>query len=173
MDADEVARQVVRPGKPALEEITARFGSEVLGSDGTLDRAELGAVVFDDPGARAALESILHPRIYAELAERLKRMDPGRIRVVEAALLVETLSTARRWLKLDVLVVVTCSEAAQSERLRAKGLAAEQAEDRIRSQVPREERAGYADYVLHNDGSLDDLRAQVVDLWNRLTVGGP
>lgn len=171
VDADQVAREVVRPGAPAFQEIVDRFGTHVLSPDGTLDRAQLGAVVFGDAAARADLERILHPRIYAALADRLERMDRERMRVVEAALLVETLDEARRWLQLDALVVVTCSEPAQLARLRAKGLTAAQAEDRIRSQMATEEKTAHADYVLRNDGSLDDLQAQVSVLWDRLVAG--
>lgn len=167
-DADEVARAVARPGEPALREIVDRFGPRVQRPDGTLDRAELGELVFDDPAARADLERILHPRIYAELARRLERMDPQRVRVVEAALLVETLSQARRWLKLDVVVVVTCSEQTQLARLRARGLTAEQARGRIGAQMPLREKLDHADYVLDNDGSLQDLEAQVTALWEQL-----
>lgn len=168
MDADQVAREIVLPGAPAFQEIVDRFGLHVLSPDGTLDRAKLGVVVFGDASARADLEMILHPRIYAALADRLKRMDGRRMRVVEAALLVETLDEARRWLQLHALVVVTCSESTQLARLRAKGLTAAQAERRIRSQMATEEKAAQADHVLYNDGSLDDLRAQVSVLWDRL-----
>lgn len=168
VDADEVARAVVQPGEPVLREIVERFGARVQRPDGTLDRAGLGALVFDDSEARADLERILHPRIYAELAHRLERMDPQRVRVVEAALLVETLSQARRWLKLDVLVVVTCSQQTQLARMRARGLTDEQARRRIRAQMPLRDKLDHADYVLDNDGSLQDLEVQVTALWERL-----
>lgn len=171
VDADQVAREVVRPGAPAFQEIVDRFGVHVLNPDGTLDRVKLGRVVFGDPSARADLEKILHPRIYAALAGRLERMDRRRMRVVEAALLVETLEEARRWLQLDTLVVVACSKATQLARLRAKGLTTAQAERRMRSQMATEEKSARADHVLHNDGSLDDLQAQVSALWDRLNAG--
>lgn len=172
-DADEVARSIVRPGQPALEEIAARFGAAVLNSDGTLNRRELGAVVFSDPAARRDLEAILHPRIFAELAARLAGMDPGRPRVVEAALLVETLPEARRVLGLDVLMVVTCPQEIQRDRLAAQGMTAEEADRRIRAQIPAAERVRPADYVIYNDADIEHLRRQVDRLWRELTDDAP
>lgn len=171
VDADQVAREVVKPGRPGLRRLVERFGRGVLRPDGTLDRPQLAALAFGDDGARAEIEEILHPLIYAELADRLDRMDPQRPRVVEAALLVETLADARRWLRLDVLVVVDAPEPAQVERLQARGLTRQQARERIRAQLPAARRIDPADYVIDNSGSLEELERRVDALWQELGKG--
>lgn len=169
-DADEAAREVVKPGRPAFEELVQLLGTSVVLASGTLNRTRLAELIFDDPVARAEVEAVLHPRIYAELANRLGQMDPHRVRVVEAALLVETLSQARRWLQFDVLVVVTCSKAIQLKRLTSRGLTQDEAELRIQAQATPEERARHADYLIRNDGPPEELAPQVAALWDQLSA---
>ncbi len=161
IDADRLAREAVEPDRPAFREVVAAFGPEVLGPDGRLDRARLGAIVFADPAARARLEAIIHPRVFeaerAWLAD-LARKDPGGIAVVDAALLLE--SQNFRW--MDAVVVVGAPREAQIERLvKSRELSRAEAEARVAAQWPLERKRAFADYEIDNGGSLEATRAQV------------
>jgi dephospho-CoA kinase len=167
-DADRIAREVVEPGRPALAAVVAEFGPTVLRSDGTLDRAALGAIVFADATRRARLEAILHPPIVAE-QDRLIReagaRDANAVVIVDAALMIESGGYKR----FDVLIVVHCDEAVQLERLmRRSGLTREQARARIDAQMPQREKLRFADHAIDTTGTLDDVRRQVEALWREL-----
>jgi dephospho-CoA kinase len=161
IDADLLAREVVRPGEPALRAIVEAFGAEVLRSDGTLDRTRLGALVFADPARRRALEAITHPLIQArrqaELDALAARGHTGLV-IQDAALLIEVGGAAH----VDRLVVVDATPEVQLERLIGRDrLDRAEAERRIRSQMPLAEKVRLAHYVIDNSGSLDETRAQV------------
>lgn len=165
LDLDAVAREVVEPGTPALAAIAARWPAVVVG--GVLDRAALGAVVFADPEARAALEGITHPAIRARtddwLAAQAARGEP--VAVVEAALLVET----GAWRRHDALLVVTCSPAVQRARLQARDrCSVDAAESRIAAQLPLPEKERLATAVIRNDGDEADLEAATRAAWDRV-----
>lgn len=167
VDADEVARAVVAPGSAGLAAVAARFGAGVLRPDGSLDRAALGALVFGDPAARAALEGITHPLIAAESARRVAEAlaGPAPLVVYDAALLVES----GRAEQFRPLVVVWASPEVQRARLVARdGLSAEQAEGRLRAQLSTERKRALADFVVENDGDLAALDEEVGRLWGRL-----
>ena len=171
VDADELAREVVRPGTPALAEIVAAFGDGVLLPDGALDRKRLGVRVFSDEAARHRLNAITHPRIAEESARRLAALAAGGapFAFYEAALLVE--SGADRFAGL---VVVEADPARQRERVvRRDGVDAAEADRRIQAQATPARRRAAADVVLLNDGDLAALEAQVRVLYDRLTAGGP
>jgi dephospho-CoA kinase len=160
IDADLLAREVVEPGQPALAELRARFGDEVIGPDGRLDRKALGARVFADPGARAALEGITHPRIAARTQEEIARWADRGAKVVfyEAALLVE--NQAYRW--LDGLVVVSAPPEVQLARVMARdGLDEPAARARIASQLPLARKLEHATWVIDNAGTRADAAAQL------------
>jgi dephospho-CoA kinase len=170
IDADRLAREVVEPGRPAFDEIVSAFGREVVGADGRLDRARLGAIVFADPEARRRLEAIVHPRVFeaerAALAE-LARARPGSVAVVDAALLLE--SGNHRW--MDAVVLVAAPRETQIARLMARnGLTRAEAEARLAAQWPLEAKRPYADYEIDNGGSLDRTRRQVAELVAALEV---
>lgn len=171
VDADQLARRVVEPGRPALEQIREAFGDEVLGPDGFLDRAALAAVVFGDPGARARLEAIVHPRVAEEAEREVKRLlaeTPGGVVVYDVPLLYETGAAGR----FDLVAVVYVPRAEQLRRLRARdGLSQEDAERRLASQLDIEEKARRADALLDNQGSREELRAQVLELIRRAREG--
>ncbi|KAA2284933.1 dephospho-CoA kinase [Arenimonas fontis] len=159
-DADLAARVVVEPGQPALAEVVAAFGPEVLQPDGRLDRATMRQRVFADPVARKRLEGLLHPRI----RERLKvecAQAPGPYVVVAIPLLAEGGGRAAYpW--LDRVLVVDVPEAVQTARLRARdGIEAGLAQRMIAAQASRAQRLALADDVIVNDGSPADLRAAV------------
>ena len=157
LDADVVARELVEPGEPALAEIAAQFGRELLLPDGRLDRSRMRAVVFEQPAQRARLERILHPRV-AEVLARRAAACVAPIVVVAVPLLAEV----GRYPWLDQVVVVDAAPALQRERLRERDRAsAELAERMIAAQAPRAARLALADHVLCNSGTRAALGAQV------------
>lgn len=164
LDLDQVAREVVEPGQPALAEIAARWPEVVV--DGRLDRASLGRRVLADPGARRALEAITHPRIW-ERAEAWIAAQTAPVCVIEAALMVETGS----YVRYDRLVVVTCDPEIQVARLMARNaIDRSSAEKWIATQMPVAEKERVAHHVIRNDGSDEDLRAAVAATWEQLTA---
>lgn len=167
VDADRVAREVVAPGSEALDEIVKAFGEDVRRADGTLDRERLGGIVFRDPGARARLEAITHPRIGKRSAERiaLAMQSASPYVVYDAPLLVEV--SGHRG--LDALIVVAASEAQQIERAVARdGMTQEEAKRRITAQLPLADKVALADYVVQNDRSLAELEAATRDVHMRI-----
>jgi dephospho-CoA kinase len=159
--ADEVAREVTKAGSPALMEIARTFGAEFLRADGELDRKRLGSVVFSNADARRRLEAITHPRIFAGLRERIAKseaLNPSGLIVVEAPLLFE--AGMADWFDA-VLTVVSRREVALSRLEENRGLSNVEAAARIASQMPLEAKAARSDFVLQNDGSVDELAAGV------------
>ena len=166
VDADQIAREVVQPGRPAHREIAERFPG-VIGSDGALDRKALAALVFNDSREREALNQITHPRIAEEVSARLGALaSAGRpLAVYEAALIVE--NGLHRG--LDGLIVVTAPEEAQIARLKARdGMSEAEARARIAAQLPAADKLRHATYVIDNQGSEADLAAQVDRLLEKL-----
>lgn len=169
IDADQLARQVVEPGTPALADVVARFGEDVLDDDGRLDRQKLGAIVFNDDEARAALNAIVHPRIAeASQAAIAAHVAAGAKAVVyEAALLVE--NEAYGW--MHALVVVSLPEDEQRRRLMARDdISADEADARLRSQLPLADKVAVADYVIDNSGTLEQTRRQTEQVWAAVTA---
>jgi dephospho-CoA kinase len=172
IDADVLARQVVEPGTPGLAAVVQRFGADVLGADGRLNRAALGRLVFADPEARRDLEGIVHPAVRARAAAIEADADPDAVIVHVIPLLVETGQQA----DYDVLVVVDVDPERQLQRLQQRsGLDADAASARIAAQASRAARLAVADVVLHNDAGIEDLADQVDRLWldlrTRATTG--
>lgn len=165
IDYDLLARDVVAPGSPVLEDIAARFGRGVIAPDGSLDRPALGMIVFADPQALSDLNSITHPAIGRLSVERQDAAGPDAIVVHDNALLVETGAA-----KLcDVVVVVDLPTELQVERLMTnRGMTEADARARIGAQASREERTGAADLVIDNAGSQDELVGTVGGLWDEL-----
>jgi len=169
VDADLVARQVVEPGQPALADLVARFGSQILGADGRLDRKALGERVFADPAARADLNRITHPRIaaasQAEIARHVQHGAP--VVFYEAALLVE--NRAHEW--LDAVIVVAAPPDVQKVRLMARdGLDEAAALARLAAQLPLEDKLKVATWVIDNHGDRVALAAQIDALWRDLAA---
>jgi dephospho-CoA kinase len=163
VDADQLARDVVRKGEPSLREIAARFGEAVLLPDGSLDRKALAARVFQNPAERAALNAIVHPRIAQASAAKMAALaEAGQeVAVYEAALLVENgLADS-----FAGLIVVVAPEEEQLARLVLRdGMSEAEARARLSAQLPAAEKVKRATYVLDNRGSLTDLEAQVARL---------
>ena len=170
IDADQVARDVLEPGQPALVAVIARFGSGLVGPDGSLDRAALGRIVFADPAALRDLEAIVHPavrpRILAAIAQAAAE---GVVAVViEAIKLVEGGLAAL----CDEVWLVTCDPAVQRERVVGRGTEPADAERRIAAQGDLTERLRpAATRVIDTSGTLADTRAIVADAYEATRVG--
>ena len=161
VDSDELAREVVQPGQPALKEIREAFGGEFIKDDGQLDRAKMAARVFSDDIAREQLEGIIHPRVRERWQvcnnEWRSAGDRG---VVVIPLLYEVNAEAN----FDNVLCVACTRGTQCQRLFERGLSEEQIEQRIATQLPITEKMERADHVLWNEGGLEALRAQLKQL---------
>ncbi len=168
IDADAVAREVVAPGSPALNELIKNFGNDILQNDGTLDRGRLAGVVFADEGQRTLLNSILHPYIIAEQDQRLREWeaeDPSGIGVIDAALMIESGGYQR----FDKLIVVHCRPEVQLERLMSRNnLNLAEARRRISSQMSQEEKKRFADYLIDTSNGFADTRRQTELVYNEL-----
>jgi dephospho-CoA kinase len=167
-DADLLAREAVEPGTPGHAAVIERFGADVLAPGGELDREALASIVFADPSARRDLEEIVHPevrRLFAEGSEAYR--DSDRVVVFSAPLLVETgMHTA-----FEILVVVSATVATQIERLmRQRGMSESSIRARIEAQAPLEDKAAVADFLVDNEGTLEELESQVDRLWNDLSA---
>lgn len=166
VDADAIAREIVRPGQPALAEIRAEFGAAVIAADGGLDRAALAGIVFADADRLAALNAITHPRIAARTAELIAAAPAGAVVVYDMPLLVEN-GLTDGW---DLVVVVDAPDEVRRDRLvRLRGMDPADADARMAAQATRERRLAVADVVLDNAGTVEDLDAQVDALWRRLS----
>ena len=159
VDTDDLARKVVEPGQPALAEILAAFGPEMIGPDGRLRRDEMARRVFADSAARQQLEGILHPRIRELWRAQVEvwRAEGRPLALVVIPLLFETKAEA----ELDATICVACSAATQHERLRSRGWTPEQIEQRLQAQLPTEQKIARADYLIWTEGSLDVHAAQI------------
>ena len=176
IDADRLARDAVAPGSPGLLEVVRAFGEEVLDPDGALDRKRMAARVFADPAARQRLEAIVHPRVRDAMAAEVQRLSGAGASLViyDVPLLYE----AGRERDVEAVVVVWAPHEAQLARLAARdGLSSAEAEARISAQLPLDEKARRADFVVVNDGTLEALSAKadalLSDLSQNLPKGTP
>jgi dephospho-CoA kinase len=166
VDADAIAREVVEPGTPAWSKIVEHFGAEVLLADKQIDRAALGEIAFNDRTKLALLNEIQHPEIMRRIADRLEELkDTEHVVVADVPLLIEVGATDM----FDLIVVVTAASDVQLDRMkRLRGLEEGAARARLDSQLPIEDKALLADRVIVNDGSMDELVAQIDRLWTDL-----
>jgi dephospho-CoA kinase len=168
IDADAIARDIVKPGFPALEKIVDEFGSEVLLPDGNLNRHHLAEAIFRDAGKRETLNAILHPRIFEEEERRRKEIvqkDPRAIIIFDAALLIET----KAYELMDRVILVYVDKKTQISRLVQRDhLAREDALKRIESQMPLKEKRQFADYILDTSRSFQQVQEQVEKIFGEL-----
>ena len=168
LDADKVGHEAYTPDSRTWCEVVAAFGDEIVAEDRSIDRRKLGAIVFADPAALERLNGIMHPRMFDMMKTKLDvlRQQGVKFVVLEAAILIEA-----NWTPLvDEVWVTVASEPVVVARVRERtGLPEEQIRSRIQSQLSNEERTRQADEVIGNDGSLDELRAAVAGLWEKLT----
>jgi dephospho-CoA kinase len=169
IDADRLAREVVRRGTPGSAAVVRRFGAEYLGPDGDIDRRRLANLVFGDPDARRDLEAIVHPLVYEGIASWFAAAAARgeALAVADIPLLYET----GREGDFDCVIVTACSPARQLERLMARdGCSEEAARRRIAAQWPVEVKARRADFVITTDGSFADTDRQVEAIYERLVI---
>ncbi len=168
IDADQVAREVVQPCRPAYHELVREFGEHILAADGTIDRPQLAELVFTDDEKRRRLNAIVHPRIVQAIQRQLRRFeatDPQGIVVVDGALILEV---GLEHL-FDKLIVAYCSPDLQVDRLmRRDRLTRQQALNRIKAQMPIDEKRARADYVIDTSGSFDHTRQQVEQVFENI-----
>jgi dephospho-CoA kinase len=170
IDADQIAREVVQKDKPAYEEIVRTFGKGILASDLQIDRAKLGAIVFQQEEKRKLLNQIVHPAVRKEmLAQKEELLQKGHPTIVlDIPLLFESKLTSL----VDKILLVFVEEDIQLERLMKRNhFTKEEAEARIRSQIPLIQKVSLADEVINNNGSLDETKGQLLAIlskWNAL-----
>lgn len=167
IDADQIAREIVLPGSPVLDEVVSRFGQAVLLEDGSLHRKQLGQIIFGDAKARKDLEALLHPPIRIIIKSRMQALeaeDPHRLVVVDIPLLYES--------KLqepyaEILLVYASPEIQKQRLMQRDHLNETEAEARLSSQMPIEEKKKLADIVIDNSGTIEDTEKQVDYFWKR------
>jgi dephospho-CoA kinase len=166
IDADELGRDALRPGRPAWHSVVDQFGEEILAPHSMeIDRSRLASLVFADRAKLAALNAIVHPVIFAAVAEHLERLrNSDAIVVLDAALILETgLDEV-----VDLLVVVTAPESERRRRLVGRGMSIDDIAARIAAQAGMEELVAPADIVAANNGSLEDLSREADRVWSEL-----
>ena len=162
IDSDQLARDVIERGTEGFDEVIARFGDEVL-DGGEIDRAKLARIVFNDESARRDLEEIIHPKV-RELATKIAaRVSSDGVVINQIPLLFETKGAGR----FDLVIAIASNLDLRKARLSERGLKAYEIESRIKAQATDEERASIANFVIRNDGSIDELERAVRDLWER------
>ena len=177
VQADRIAHQLMLPGQPVYDEVVRHFGSAMLNSDGTVNRAKLAEAAFGKSPTAAAsrieeLNRIVHPAVIRrqeEWMEETRRQDPGSVAIVEAALILEA-GAAKGF---DRLIVVTCSDEQRIARFAARQkldfeAARKEVARRMAAQLPDAEKIKAADFVIDNSGSLDRTREQVCEVWKKL-----
>ena len=155
--SDELARQVIEPQTPGFQQVIDRFGKDFVNSEGYIDRAKLAQTVFQDDAALKDLENIVHPLVRSKTNQIMDQHTSETIIVNEIPLLLEKKMESL----FDFLVIVISSEKNRLERLSQRGLTTEQAYARIAKQVSDDERKAAADFLIVNDGNLDQLEADV------------
>jgi len=165
VDADQLAREVVEPGTPALEELVSHFGPTIV-RDGQLDRAALASIVFADPAALATVEAITHPRIRARFDQIISALPAGSIVIHEVPLLAEK-SLGDQY---HVVLGVEVEPQTRRHRLRERGMSEQEIDRRMAAQVSDAERARHCDLLVDNNGDLGRLEEQVTSAWNRISA---
>lgn len=173
IDADVVAHELYRPGHEVLQELVRHFGTEILKPDGELDRAKLATLVFDG-GRVEELNKIVHPAVIRQQDEWMRSLgekDPHAVAIVEAALILEAGAKDR----FDRIIVVTCKPTQKVARFAQRtGLSEDAAradvDRRTKAQMPDEEKARHADFVIDNSGSAEETRQQVQRIYSELKV---
>jgi len=170
IDWDELAREVMRPHLRAWKEIVEYFGKDFLNEDLTINRQKLAEIVFSDKEKVTKLNQIVHPEVFKEderITNEIKSLDPDALIIKDIPLLFEL----TRPIFVDKIVVVSASEQTQLRRLEEKGMSREDAQNRIKSQFPLEEKIKSADFVINNDGSLEETKKQVEEIYSLLRKG--
>ena len=172
IDWDELAREVTRPHLRAWKEIVEYFGKDFLNEDLTVNRQKLAEMVFSDKEKVAKLNQIVHPEVFKKderITNEFKNLDPDALVIKDIPLLFELKLTQPVF--MDKVVVVSASEQTQLRRLEEKGMSRGDAQSRIKSQLPLEEKIRSADFVIDNDGPLEETKKQVEEIYSLLRKG--
>ncbi|MBM3240986.1 dephospho-CoA kinase [Candidatus Poribacteria bacterium] len=170
---DEIGHQLLKKGNPVFDQIVKTFGEEILDEFGDISREKLGRIVFHDSERRLRLNQITHPAIIEQSlaeAKRLAALGIERVVIIDSPLLIE----AGMQDIMDIVVVVVSDEKTQLDRVirrsieQKKPLSVEEAQARLHSQMPLSEKVKYADFVVENNGGLDELKMKVAELWDNL-----
>ena len=168
INSDEIGHQLLKRGSPVMGALLEAFGADILDESGDVSRQKLGAIVFNDKAARERLNAIMHPPIVQQsrsVANKLVTEDANCIVLIDAPLLIEANSQDT----VDVIVVVTASTQIQLQRLlENRSLSPAEVQARIDSQMPLSEKVRYADFVVENSGTLEELERKVDDLWHEI-----
>lgn len=167
IDFDELAREVTRPHSKAWKRIVRYFGKRILNDDFSINRQKLADVVFSDKGELVKLNEIIHPEVFKEderITNQIKKLDPAALVVKDIPLLFEV----GRPIHVDKVVVVSASKQTQLRRLEEKGMSRKDAENRMKSQLPLEEKVRSADFVIANDGPPEETKRQVQQIYSLL-----
>jgi dephospho-CoA kinase len=162
IDSDQLARDVIERGSKGFDEVLARFGDEIL-EDGEINRSRLASIVFKDERARRDLEEIIHPRVRELATEIASRVPSDGVVINQIPLLFETKGAGR----FDLVIAISSAMEQRKARLLDRGLKSYEIEQRIQAQATDEDRASIADFVIANDGTIEDLELAVINLWER------
>ena len=170
LDADLICRKLVEPGQAACKEIEAVFGKEIFTESGNLDRRKLADIIFGDSEKKQTLEDILHPKVFEfERVEydAIRKEHPNALVIVDAALLIES----GNYKKMDKVVVVNSDEKNRINRILTRSkLSRDEIADRIKNQMPSDEKVRYADFVLENSLDKGNLLSKVIDIHTKLVL---
>jgi len=162
--SDELARQVIEPNTPGFQKVLSRFGNQILQENGSIDRQKLAQIVFNDQNSLKDLEEIIHPLVRNKTNELIESQTQETIVVNEVPLLLE-----KKMEKMfDFLVVVISSDKNRINRLQKRGISEPEAKKRMSLQVSDEARKSLADFLITNDGNIDQLEADVAKVWQAL-----
>jgi len=169
VDADEIAKEIVLPGRPAYQDIVKKFGKNIIQSDGFIDRTALANVIFKDQQMKKALNSITHPRIAKTMLWQIFKcfLQGKKFVILDVPLLIET----KFWLKfIRYIVVVYCEPHVQLERLQSRnGFSQNEAKNYINGQIPVKDKLNLATHIIDNNGTLEKTKQQVNDFYALLT----
>ncbi|NBO25761.1 MAG: dephospho-CoA kinase [Actinobacteria bacterium] len=166
IDADAIAKEVLEPGQVGYESVVHAFGGSVLDTSGNIDRKQLAAAVFQDTSQLAQLEAIVHPAVSARVTQIRESLPANSIVVYDTPLLVEKQLQDQ----FDKVIIVIADVDVRRSRLVSRGLDTSDIAARIANQVTDEQRMAVADFVVTNNGSLQELREHVTQVWHQLTA---
>ena len=166
IDADAIAKEVLEPGQVGYESVVHAFGGSVLDTSGNIDRKQLAAAVFQDTSQLAQLEAIVHPAVSARVTQIRESLPANSIVVYDTPLLVEKQLQDQ----FDKVIIVFADVDVRRSRLVSRGLDTSDIAARIANQVTDEQRMAVADFVVTNNGSLQELREHVTQVWHQLTA---
>jgi len=167
IDFDELAREATRPRTKAWKKIVEHFGREILNDDLTINRRKLTEIVFCDSARLAKLNQIVHPDVFKEderITNQITKLDPGALIIKDIPLLFEVGRPAN----VDKVVVVSAARRSQLARLKKRGMSRQDVESRIKCQLPLREKMESADFIINNDGSVEETKRQVEEIYSLL-----